>query len=674
MFKEINLKTLYTIITISLIIENPVISQDFAQEAHDILNDNCMGCHHTIDDLMTVDRYKSNLINMLTTPDPLVDPYDRMPPNREKLDDELIQTINDWIYSEYSYQKPIIENKIESDRKIIGPQDKLKVIEAHLKNLSEPETAIYFTITSLHNSEYYLGALSKLVNSLSWKSEMVLPKIVEGSNETVFYVDRLKLGWYFQKWNVIIEKYPYDTNYGEPELYSRIQHLTETQDQKIPVLFADWFIAHASSGEELYHTILYDDQKDDWRSNSITDEQTLVEDIARRRKGISGYGGSPFDAPADDIHRSADSRFAGSEERMYQAAGFEISEVAEHNRIVDRIPFDHKKYFGKIGVYWKSYDFESEDDLGDIFRAKQNFRHAGNEMIFELPNGLHAFFITDNIGQRLESAPETIVRDHANRGRRIINGISCMGCHASGIIKNFQNDNRLDWLKPLAIKDGKTIQEWIDIDNKNFKEALNSINIEIGNNSIVDIYNNYFNTGSRRSKELYLSINYSRGKISKEIIAAVFGLTDSEYWSKIIQTGLLSEHDITWANFEDKFYNITKELYSNDDYAAPAIAKIQNPRRMVLLPNYPNPSNPETWIPYQLATETEVTLHIYNINGRLVRTLNLGLQPAGRYITTSRAAYWDGRNEIGEQVASGVYFYTLQTQDFTATRKMVIKK
>ena len=90
--------------------------------------------------------------------------------------------------------------------------------------------------------------------------------------------------------------------------------------------------------------------------------------------------------------------------------------------------------------------------------------------------------------------------------------------------------------------------------------------------------------------------------------------------------------------------------------------------------NYPNPFNPETWIPYQLATPADVTLTIYAADGKPVRTLGLGYQSAGTYQERSRAAYWDGNNELGEPVASGVYFYTLTAADFIATRKMVIMK
>ncbi|MDE0014650.1 MAG: T9SS type A sorting domain-containing protein [Candidatus Poribacteria bacterium] len=98
------------------------------------------------------------------------------------------------------------------------------------------------------------------------------------------------------------------------------------------------------------------------------------------------------------------------------------------------------------------------------------------------------------------------------------------------------------------------------------------------------------------------------------------------------------------------------------------------PKETVLLPNYPNPFNPETWIPYQLAKTANVTLTIYAVNGQIVRQLALGYQAAGIYHNRSRAAYWDGRNAVGEPVASGIYFYTLTADNFTATRKMLIAK
>ena len=98
------------------------------------------------------------------------------------------------------------------------------------------------------------------------------------------------------------------------------------------------------------------------------------------------------------------------------------------------------------------------------------------------------------------------------------------------------------------------------------------------------------------------------------------------------------------------------------------------PETTALLPNYPNPFNPETWIPYHLATDAEVKMTIYNVRADVVRALILGHQAAGVYESRGRAAYWDGKNQLGEKVASGVYFYTLTAGDFTATRKLLIAK
>jgi flagellar hook assembly protein FlgD len=94
----------------------------------------------------------------------------------------------------------------------------------------------------------------------------------------------------------------------------------------------------------------------------------------------------------------------------------------------------------------------------------------------------------------------------------------------------------------------------------------------------------------------------------------------------------------------------------------------------VLLQNYPNPFNPETWVPYRLSKAGDVTINIYNVTGQLVRSLELGHQEAGSYTIRERAAYWNGRNDVGERVSSGVYFYHIQSASFHATKRMVILK
>lgn len=98
------------------------------------------------------------------------------------------------------------------------------------------------------------------------------------------------------------------------------------------------------------------------------------------------------------------------------------------------------------------------------------------------------------------------------------------------------------------------------------------------------------------------------------------------------------------------------------------------PERNALLQNFPNPFNPETWIPYQLKDGGDVMIRIYSVTGELVREFNIGYKPVGLYISQDRAVYWDGKNERGEKVSSGIYFYTIKAGEFTAERKMVISE
>ncbi|MDE0014856.1 MAG: T9SS type A sorting domain-containing protein [Candidatus Poribacteria bacterium] len=129
------------------------------------------------------------------------------------------------------------------------------------------------------------------------------------------------------------------------------------------------------------------------------------------------------------------------------------------------------------------------------------------------------------------------------------------------------------------------------------------------------------------------------------------------------------------GNFESQTLSlkVTPEHLSNAVLSV-RFDSIGTPTQNLLMQNYPNPFNPETWIPYQLSEDSPVSISIYDTTGRLVRTLALGFQSAGFYSSQGRAAYWDGRNALGERVASGIYFYQLITPTFHQTRRLVILK
>ena len=137
---------------------------------------------------------------------------------------------------------------------------------------------------------------------------------------------------------------------------------------------------------------------------------------------------------------------------------------------------------------------------------------------------------------------------------------------------------------------------------------------------------------------------------------------------------MLTAADVkSWLS-QAQHFNLTDAMAQKGILFLEQLLAVLTPKETGLLANYPNPFNPETWIPYQLDKPAEVTISIYAVDGQVVRRLALGHQPAGMYQNRSRAAYWDGRNAFGEPVASGVYFYTLTAGDFAATRKMLIRK
>ena len=125
---------------------------------------------------------------------------------------------------------------------------------------------------------------------------------------------------------------------------------------------------------------------------------------------------------------------------------------------------------------------------------------------------------------------------------------------------------------------------------------------------------------------------------------------------------------------EARTVNATDLIFQRGMLVLEQLLMVLLPQETALLPNYPNPFNPETWIPYQLAIPTSVTISIYAADGTLIRTLALGNQAAGLYQNRNRAAYWDGKNSAGETVASGVYYYALTAGEFSTTRKMLILK
>ena len=235
--------------------------------------------------------------------------------------------------------------------------------------------------------------------------------------------------------------------------------------------------------------------------------------------------------------------------------------------------------------------------------------------------------------------------------------------------------------------EGKNRIRRANLNGKNVQNVANNLEsiggIAIAGNTIywTEI------TGEDSGKLSRANLNGSNARTLAELQHAPCCIAVDPVGSKLYWTdadGNIRSSDLNGEDVQDVASSLASAialvLGSVDDApAAPMNSSLVSsdavaPATTHLLTNYPNPFNPETWIPYQLSKAAEVTLTIYDIQGRVVRDLNLGHQRAGVYQSKARAVYWDGRNTQGEPVASGVYFYTLKAGDFIATRKMLIRK
>ena len=203
-------------------------------------------------------------------------------------------------------------------------------------------------------------------------------------------------------------------------------------------------------------------------------------------------------------------------------------------------------------------------------------------------------------------------------------------------------------------------------------------NGKVNVNDLVEVASNYGKTvgaGANRKADVN-----NDGKVDVDDILAVIEAIDAAAAPALtqeeIEPGSLQASDVRQWIRDAKAANADPAGIAALERLLAALTRVEAPlpKETVLLANYPNPFNPETWIPYELAEAAEVTVTIHAADGKLVHTLELGQLPAGLYRTKGRAAYWDGRNALNEPVASGVYFYTLTAGDFTATRKMLIRK
>ena len=391
--------------------------QPLAQQAFAIFEQHCLDCHGefgSYSDVLTI-KHKDLIEDRAVIPGQPdaselylrllgdTDNGSQMPLGQDPLDSEAIATIRRWI----EVGAPDWEAIPKPKRRFITTEAMLKTIHTHVKSLTDFDRSFarYFTLTHLYNAgasddnlRAYRNALSKLVNSLSWGAEVIKPIPID-REETIFYIDLRHYEWDIKsdKWYKIEQAYPYGVQLKSPTYTT----LCQETDCELPFIRADWFIATASL-PPLYHEIL------DLPKTDKELETQLEVNVSENLKNAPGV-------------------------RVWRA-GFNNSGVSVNNRVLER----HKS---RYGAYWKSYDFAGNVGTQNIFTHPLNFSHDGGEIIFNLPNGLQAYYLSTAKGERLDEAPINIVSNSGARDPVVRNGLSCMGCHTEGM-KAFEDQVR----------------------------------------------------------------------------------------------------------------------------------------------------------------------------------------------------------------------------------------
>ncbi len=449
----------------------------------------------------------------------------RMPLGQPPLAPAAIETIRQWIQAGAPDWNAFDRTNID----FITTEEMLQTIENHVESLEPFDRAFarYFTSTHLYNAgettqtlQTYQRALSKLVNSLSWGRKVIKPQPID-SQATIFYIDLRDYEWEIgiNRWTQIEQAYPYNTEFNAPTqtaLHEKLTNLREEMNCEVPFVHVDWFLATASL-PPLYHNIL---------DLPLTDselEARLEVNVVENLRNAAG--------------------------RRVWRAGFNNSGVSNHNRVVER-------HLSRYGAYWKSYDFAGSTGTQNIFTHPLSFTHDGGEVIFNLPNGLQAYYLADAGGNRLDEAPISIVSNPAASDPTVRNGLSCIGCHTEGM-KTFedqvrgvveQNENPpFDKDRALRLYVEKTVMDGlVEEDTHRYRQALEATGGVFGGIEPVQRFHEAFQAplgASHAAAVVGLETEVFLDKIRENVSLQNLGL-------QVLENGTM-KRDAWTSNFDD---------------------------------------------------------------------------------------------------------------------------
>ncbi|MDE0481797.1 MAG: leucine-rich repeat domain-containing protein [Candidatus Poribacteria bacterium] len=542
------------------------------QQAYAILENKCLNCHGTggsfTENLLIANRDQliaggsvvpgnpdaSQLYLRLITEDVAK----RMPLAQPALSDNAIAIIRDWITQGASDWEPgPVTDFITTDMM-------LDTIQSHLDTLASHERpyARYFTLTHLYNAgetpenlQAYRNALSKLVNSLSWGHDIIKPHPINPS-QTLLYIDLRHYEWdewdtRDDVWKRIEQDYPYTLEFDletEADRFEKLTQLRQDTGSTVPFIHADWFLATASL-PPLYHDILRLPDTD------LALEQQLGINVAR------------------NIQQSPGIRVA--------RAGIVDSGVSNNNRVVER----HTSVYG---AYWKSYDFAGSVDAQNIRTHPLSFQHDGGEIVFNLPNGLQAYYISDDKGNRIDKAPTDIVSNPAASDPAVRNGLSCIGCHTEGM-KTFEDVMRTtieltenpnyDKTQALRLYVGQDkMDKLLEQDTEKYQQAL----VKATGAGFEDI------EPVHRAHEVFeqpLDATDAAAALGLKTEAFVQEIQDKQSLQNLGLTALLGGGTINRDAWTAQFADIVAALYSEDSTIDPTPTPTPTPIDVAYIPD-----------------------------------------------------------------------------------------